>query len=213
MSWFQILLSISTCAATPWLRPQLPWRPGRGVIQNKLSTVVGLLSFDCLLIVYPYASASPSPTAEIPLPAPVPPPRVCMSIHHEVNPEVTLRSRFDVPALVGYDHAARATPSAPRASARSPASPPRWGQPDCLLIVRQCTRTRSPHPPPWSGHPFPLQLNLTVQVVPGLGALVSALEITMSRSASQVLLSISWCAPTPRSASCAPAFTSSSSSW
>jgi len=26
--------------------------------------------------------------------------------------------------------------------------------PDCLLVVYQCTRTRSPHPPPWPGHSF-----------------------------------------------------------
>jgi len=27
--------------------------------------------------------------------------------------------------------------------------------PHCLLIVHWCTRSRSPHPPPWPGHSFP----------------------------------------------------------
>jgi len=31
----------------------------------------------------------------------------------------------------------------------------RPGFPDCLRIVDQCTRTHSPHPPPWPGHLFP----------------------------------------------------------
>jgi len=36
-------------------------------------------------------------------------------------------------------------------------------QPDCLLSVYQCTRMRSPHAPPWPGHPSSRYLNLTVR--------------------------------------------------
>ena len=34
--------------------------------------------------------------------------------------------------------------------------------PHCSIIVYQCPRTHSPHPPPWPGHTRPLQLNLSV---------------------------------------------------
>jgi hypothetical protein len=46
----------------------------------------------------------------------------------------------------------------------SPHPPPRPGHsfPDCLLMVYQCARTHSPRPPPWPGHSPPFQLNLTV---------------------------------------------------
>ena len=33
--------------------------------------------------------------------------------------------------------------------------------PDSLLTVYRCTRSHSPPPPPWPGHSFPFQLNLT----------------------------------------------------
>jgi hypothetical protein len=35
-------------------------------------------------------------------------------------------------------------------------------QPDWLLMVYRCTSTHAPHSPPWPGHAFPFQLNLTV---------------------------------------------------
>jgi hypothetical protein len=35
-------------------------------------------------------------------------------------------------------------------------------QTDCLLRVHHCTRSQSPHPLPWTGHSFPLQLIVTV---------------------------------------------------
>jgi hypothetical protein len=31
-----------------------------------------------------------------------------------------------------------------------------------VLVVHQCIRTHSPHPPPWPGHSFPFLLKLTV---------------------------------------------------
>jgi len=34
----------------------------------------------------------------------------------------------------------------------------------CLVIMYQCTRIHSLHPPPWPGHSFPLQLILTVRL-------------------------------------------------
>ena len=33
--------------------------------------------------------------------------------------------------------------------------------PHRLLVVYRCTVTQSPHPPPWPGHSFPFQLNLS----------------------------------------------------
>jgi len=32
---------------------------------------------------------------------------------------------------------------------------------DCSLVIYWCTRTRSPHPPPWPNRSFPFQLKLT----------------------------------------------------
>ena len=34
--------------------------------------------------------------------------------------------------------------------------------PECLLVVYQCTRTGSPHPPHWPDHWFPCQHNLSI---------------------------------------------------